>query len=439
MSTLSIQDMKERILKPTRSALNAKKSPPVTTLASETPSDGPRGQTDRTLEPGPLAYHPPAAQRPGVTASLPSFQALFGGSTPLRIPKPSELFGIQPGVHRAPTHATMQHLPPPSGVPEVLRLPPPGQLTAAGVTRQREHDRRLRALSKRMNRTKLQQRMAAHNPAVEITEWMPMPLDTNPPSPGWGGFLTGLRQWYHDRSSPSTPHTEQDMGVHVEFDTDVVDALVYTMGRWLGLDAEQLRDSPGLRTLVSRNIQWFRSSPDWLKLAGLVFAKKLNQSLDCPRRSLSDTQRMLLDRMLQSVPTKEGQTDGSVVAETAEEISMPIDPVPPATKPNTPPSKTKKGCIKISSKKTTAPKSKPTKSSAATRGRTKESSPKKRVRAHTTTPGPSSKRRPIKLRSLLTDHPSDVSVDTVPMDVESVVSSDLIGLSLPHLPSEPSE
>lgn len=118
--------------------------------------------------------------------------------------------------------------------------------------------------------------------------------------------------------------SERDVGVHLEFDTDVVDALVYTMGRWMGLDTEQLRESPGLRTLVSRNIQWFRDSPDWMKLVGLVLAKKLNHSLDCPKRSASDTQRMLLDRMMALhanadstalVPTGM-ETEGSIVPST---------------------------------------------------------------------------------------------------------------------------
>lgn len=409
MATLSIQDMKDRILKPSRSALNAtpNKSPPT-----QTPLDGSRGETHRPMESGPLAHVAQTPQRSGVSASVPSVQAVLGGTTPLRIPKPSEMFGIQAGYHRTPAHTPLQRLPEPTILSTVPQLPTPGLLTPASVTRQREHDRRLRNLSTKMQRANLKRRLAAttaptppdfgsHSP-----EWLPPP-PYPATSTGLGGLLSGLRQWYLDRPTVPTASShppELDAGVHLEFDTDVVDALVYTVGRWMGLDAEQLRDSPGLRTLVSRNIQWFRASPDWLKLAGLVMAKKLNQSLDCPRRTVSDTQRVLLDRMLQQV------TDTAVVKEERSEEAGQTnetseEPVTTTTTVPFAPSKPKKTKSKATKKKQVpnVVRRSPAKPKEKVK-KTKPTVPRKRV---------------TKLQSLLSEPPpSEVSLDTSPMDVE---------------------
>lgn len=370
-----------------------------------------------------MAYHPPSAQRSGTPATVPSFQALFGGTAPLRIPKPSELFGLHPGLSRPPAHPTLQRVSPPTGISEVLHLPPPGQLTAAGVTRQREHDRRLRAMGKRLNRAQLKRRLEAqtdpNNNPVEFLSLGTPPHDAT--SPGWGGVFSGLRQWYADRQHQPIP-TEQDVGVHLEFDTDVVDALVYTVGRWLGLNAEQLRDSPGLRTLVSRNIEWFRSSPDWLKLTGLVLAKKLNQSLDCPPRQFSNTQRMLLDRMLQNTNEAsrgEGEASTEVSATTPPSEETTPAEIPPVTVPS---SKTKKP-----KKPTKQPKSKPVRTKATSKQRKPTTKKPSKPLPGGDPPAKKPRRsRTSKLRSLLTDPAGVVSIDTDPREAVSVDPSDPI-------------
>ena len=356
MTTLSIDEMKQRILKPKRTALNANQTHPAdsqTKAPSQTPLGGSRGETHPPVESGSVANQTTPPFRFPAAAAVPPFQGVYGGTTPLRIPKPSELFGVSAGFPRpsppgtAP-HPTLQRLPEPSGVSPIPQLPTPGLLSAASVTRQREHDRRLRALSTKMQRANLKRRLEASQGLVAPTNpWSPLLNENTLPSPlsggAWPGILSGLKQWISGGigptdSEPSVPSRapEHDAGVHLEFDTDVVDALVYTVGRWMGLDIDQLRDSPGLRTLVSRNIQWFRASPDWMKLLGLVLAKKLNHSLDTPRRSPSDTQRMLMERLLQTVPVAAvGQSTNEVVVSTVESSTPTAEVVPPteASKP----------------------------------------------------------------------------------------------------------
>lgn len=338
MANISIEEMKQRILKPRRNALNAKAtSSSSTPHASEAAMDGSRRETHRSMESGSMANQASPSFGFGHDGALPQAQGFYRGTTPLRIPKPSELFGIHTGMLRnptAPAHSALQSVPQTSGVSALPQLPPPGVLSAPSATRQKEHDRRIRTLSTKLQRANLKRRLQA---ATENASWgshaappppgvdsMLFASDNDFQPGGFTGLLGGLRRWMTGQllsadASPTNPlhpdatraGTEQDVGVHLEFDTDVVDALVYTVGRWMGLDTDQLRDSPGLRTLVSRNIQWFRNSPDWMKLLGLVMAKKLNHTLECPRRSASDTQRMLLDRMLmQANASVMGQESG---------------------------------------------------------------------------------------------------------------------------------
>lgn len=399
MAAISIEDMKQRILKPRRSALNAKGTDQATSASTAAPVDGPRGQTHPPVEPGALAHQARPTPRFQNAEAVPSGEGFYRGTTSFRIPKPSELFGIHTGMLRnptyahpppAPTHAPMQPVPTGTVLSSVPQLPPPGVLSAPSVSRQREHDRRMRVLSTKMQKANLKRRLEAftHPPTTDDhTNLLPTGVSSTDP-PAWLGMLSGLRRWAASANTDpeATMSSEQDAGVHLEFDTDVVDALVYTVGRWMGLDTEQLRDSPGLRTLVSRNIQWFRNSPDWMKLLGLVLAKKLNHTLDCPKRSVSDTQRMLLDRMLSphtmpAVPVT-GSDNGGVLAElpmkteTGADVLLPPPSPPLDTVPVTIPSAARGKRSRSRSREATAS-AKATTKTAKTKSPPKASSTKK--------------------------------------------------------------
>ena len=414
---MTIDDMKQRILKPTRGTLNAKTQTPSQAPTPTTSTRGSGGQTNGTLQSGSVAYQNQAPHGSTNATTVPSQPSLFGGLAPLRVPKPSEIFGIPHGIVRTSSNAPVQYLPPPPVVSPIPQLPPAGLLTAASATRQREHERRLRSLSVKMQRANQKRRMEAHTlpTANDTAEWIPLTQShkSMTGTPMWGSVLSGLRRLYSGEtptlppSDPnSAPRTETDVGVHREFDTDVVDALVYSIGRWLALDTDQLRNSPGLRTLVSRNIQWFRASPDWLKLTGLVLAKKLNQSLDCPKRSGDDsTQRMLLDATV----NPDGSEATTILPGLSEVPIVPVLPmeVPPTKRQrrtSTPETASK---AKTKAKVTKFPKDATPKSPAERR-------PKKV--AKNSTPASPKRRRAAKrspLHSLLTADPStEVSVDT---------------------------
>lgn len=80
-------------------------------------------------------------------------------------------------------------------------------------------------------------------------------------------------------ASPSTAsylRMENDIDIVHELDQDVARALVYAGGKVMGIRPEELYNSPGLQKLVARNMEWFKNTPDWIKLIGLCAAKKLN-------------------------------------------------------------------------------------------------------------------------------------------------------------------
>lgn len=77
-------------------------------------------------------------------------------------------------------------------------------------------------------------------------------------------------------STTSGRMVDDDHDILHELDRDLAQAVVFTGGKILGIHPDELAQSPGLRKLVARNIQWFQRTPDWLKLVGLCAAKKLN-------------------------------------------------------------------------------------------------------------------------------------------------------------------
>ena len=154
------------------------------------------------------------------------------------------------------------------------------------MTQRREHDRRLRSVATRMRKATLKRQLHDLSTGAPYDQEHPRSLslipETHRPSLVTS-LMHNIGQWLPTGGTGNNTTSPTDC-VHEEFDADVVDALMYVVGRWMGLEDEQLRDSPGLRTLVTRNMQWFHNSPDWMKLTGLLLAKKLHRSLNCPRR-----------------------------------------------------------------------------------------------------------------------------------------------------------
>lgn len=449
--------MRERILQTAKKpvALDNGNPPRASQAsASQTSSAGSRGQTNGALEPGPLAYQATASHRQTIASALSQTQARLANSTPLRIPKPSEMFGIRSGFDfgATPTNPIVQQVSRSPVVSQIPNFPAPGQLTPASVTRQKEHTRRLKGLSNKLQKKNLKRRMEAatqsdqsRGPPDADAVWYPFEgSEENGHMGALSGVLGGFREWcanhFSNRFPTVTPFpcTESDMGVQVEFDTDVVDALVYTVGRWLGLDADQLRESPGLKTLVSRNIQWFKASPDWIKLAGLVMAKKINHTLDCPRRSISDTQRMLLDRMIGMGQSTSNETN---TAALHHEESSPVAAIPIVRKGvkkqktvSQAKSTTKKDTKKQVLKKITPLVTKEKKKSIKTKKPTVPK-PKAPVKAKKQAP-----KKKVTLKQILAGPSMEVSLNTDPMEEDPIHSCCLLQPpSLALLVEEPSD
>lgn len=67
-----------------------------------------------------------------------------------------------------------------------------------------------------------------------------------------------------------------DPDVVLEFDRDISEFLVSVSGTFLGMNPNELMQSTGLRQLIARNMRWFQNTPDWMKVIGLLVAKKFN-------------------------------------------------------------------------------------------------------------------------------------------------------------------
>lgn len=137
-------------------------------------------------------------------------------------------------------------------------------------------------------------------PPAPVTLYAAPSADNRDGSSGFLGRLLrsmGQRVLPPSRGTTLTSNVEprlEDREIMMELDHDVSQAVVFTGGRLLGLPSEELYQSPGLRKLVARNIQWFQQTPDWLKLLGLCAAKKLNGYILGSRGEGGEQQAMMM-------------------------------------------------------------------------------------------------------------------------------------------------
>lgn len=140
---------------------------------------------------------------------------------------------------------------------------------AASKTKMTQHMRKLKKAG-------LLNNAEAVPPPGVITSHAPASSST---SRSTSSFLTNTVMKLFRSGSSTTPNYQnpEDMDVVREIDHDVATAVVSVGGSLLGLPQEELMQSQGMRKLVARNMQWFQGSPDFIKMIGLVAAKKLNQ------------------------------------------------------------------------------------------------------------------------------------------------------------------
>lgn len=140
-----------------------------------------------------------------------------------------------------------------------------GHISSASRTRWQEHQRRLNQVSNLLGATRKPTKTSS---VGGIPSWRKNAL---------GKLMGVIRRQTPTSHQPSSLSDDPD--VIGEFDRDVSEAMVTIGGRFVGLNPDELMHSQGLRKLVARNIRWFQNTPDWLKLIGLVVAKRLNSAV----------------------------------------------------------------------------------------------------------------------------------------------------------------
>lgn len=179
------------------------------------------------------------------------------------VPRPKAHHGARPEHSMAPMDPSMD--PPDQAM---------GQFALANSSGAARHTTRPAALIGSVAKSKMQKHLQLLRrngimtnpiePGVAITG--PVMSSSQPMSAPWRSTL-----WSPQRMS------NEDQEVVRELDHDVAGALVAVGGTLMGIPAQELLNSPGMRKLVARNIRWFQGTHDVVKMVGLMAAKKLNQ------------------------------------------------------------------------------------------------------------------------------------------------------------------
>lgn len=249
-------------------------------------------KTSEKINPGPLTRHGETAQTP--------IQLDRAGPLPGSVPAPSQLFTSAMELYRATRN--------PTETPLVsmmnLRSDSMGPITGSNPPR-------------RTNRASTRSMVGLHQASKtqldtyrrQIQQWQQSPAypqihNTSPSSieapsarppntptqpcpitqPAWrtgllgrlvnrfkggGGGGGSTRSVHFQDSEPLNPAVDEEL-------ERALNDVVTTAGeRLFGLDATELRQSPGVRHLVHKRVRDMRSAPDWIKLTGSLVCKKM--------------------------------------------------------------------------------------------------------------------------------------------------------------------
>lgn len=215
-----------------------------------------------------FGFGPPSSQVPSSGKGMSAVPGLC-------VPTPSEFRAAALGNRSsAPSQIRSMESASSQGAPMSASVPVHNMMTTASKTRLEKHARQMRAL----------QRM---QPSINTTTGA---IKKGSKTPQWphGNPLTRLlmrmkTNWQNPNVTTATdpgPLTpEETQHVVREFDRDVAEAILSVGGHFMGISPGELSQSQGMRILVARNIRWFQNTPDFLKLMGLMAAKKMNNIL----------------------------------------------------------------------------------------------------------------------------------------------------------------
>ena len=213
------------------------------------------------------------------------------------IPPPSALFrttmaswrhnqqhpGRVPRV-QTPTAHNVPHvhedIPTPNHSQSMASLP---RMTAASKNKTREHTRKLAQLARLQS---------SSSGALSKKSSSSSSTTNNNTTPSWRrNPLTRIIDTLKRNPSSFTTETNEinsDPDIVLEFDRDISEFLVSVSGSFLGMNPNELMQSNGLRQLIARNMRWFQNTPDWMKVLGLLIAKKFNGEVRNRTAAISD-------------------------------------------------------------------------------------------------------------------------------------------------------
>lgn len=207
-------------------------------------------------------------------------QPIVSGTGFQGIPPPSSLFRTtmaswrhnqqqHPHINMANGTASVSHvnenIPSQNNTQSMASIP---RMTNVSKNKAKEHSRQLSHLSR------LQQ---SHSPSSGALTKKSSSSSSSTPS--WrrnplGRIIDSLKRSPMSSSPSSINNSDPD--IVLEFDRDISEFLVSVSGSFLGMNPNELMQSNGLRQLIARNMRWFQNTPDWMKVIGLLVAKKFN-------------------------------------------------------------------------------------------------------------------------------------------------------------------
>lgn len=206
----------------------------------------------------------------------------------MHIPRPSECFTSALEILRASHAPTGRNTPTmasriPNGLDTIHTSVPyqtttpreptassPMGIQTASATSLKKHAQKLRSMAQRMNRQRVEGALRHgfdihHVPSTSALEDTHTDKSTN----SWSWVPRLLRTWTRGGCDNSPTPTWWH-----EMDADIAWSLTHYLEHCLGIPANMLTDSVGLRTLLQRHLQWLQMTPEWMQLVGLLLAKR---------------------------------------------------------------------------------------------------------------------------------------------------------------------
>lgn len=218
-------------------------------------------------------------------------------------------------------------------------------IQSASTTSLKRHAQRLRSLSQRMHRQRMERALQPSNTSSVMMEsepgFTPLPqtpsTTTNTPtttpsvSTPWSWVPRLLRMWLAGGGpggegvfGPNQhPHPGSPSPWWQEIDADIAWSLTHYLESCMGVPATMLTDSVGLRVLLQRHLQWLQMTPEWMQLIGLLLAKRWRHRCGGSDAIVACPYATALDTSPHEPPHHEGEENPLPEEESTEPFQLP--------------------------------------------------------------------------------------------------------------------